>query len=236
MREAERQALILLVDDDPEFRLNILPEALSRLDARTLAASDVLSACLIVAEHHAFSSDPLDLIVLDMNIPLHSGTSSTAIAGGINFLRSYELIRCPVVVFTAYPSFQNCVRSVQAGAQAYLPKMSQDSSEGREGGVDHLVETCRRLLTPVEWTEEDRPTDGGFFAREYEWLRQRFVGRWVALVPEAEARVAGLTGAEHEGFVVIDTESRDDLARRLTEKLAFLGKIPHLAFVLQKGE
>ena len=42
--------------------------------------------------------------------------------------------QCRVIVFTAYPSYENCVNAVKAGAYAYIPKLEQPDGSG--GGMD----------------------------------------------------------------------------------------------------
>ena len=53
MNQVSDQPLILVADDDQAFREKVIPEALGRLNARTLTEKHVLEACLVVAEHHA---------------------------------------------------------------------------------------------------------------------------------------------------------------------------------------
>ena len=150
MNPTTDQPLVLVADDDQEFREELIPEALARLSVRVLTAKDVYEALSIAMKQDAQSEDLPDLIVLDMHMPLDSDTTEIAADGGIQFLRACRLAGCPVVVFTADPSYQNCVGAVQAGAAAYLPKSSHDTYEGnQEGGIDHLVAICRRLLEEV---------------------------------------------------------------------------------------
>jgi CheY-like chemotaxis protein len=237
MNQVSDQPLVLVADDDDEFREEIIPEALRRLNARVLNARHVLEACLVVAEHDAHSKEPLDLIVLDMHMPRHGDTAKTAANGGIQFLRSFNLAMCPVVVYTAYPSYQNCVRAVQAGAVAYLPKMTQDTYDGnQEGGVDELVETCRALLKRPERDETRLPPDGEWLEENYDRLCQQYGGQWVAFVPASEAPAAGITGEERGGLVLVAKESRESLARFLAGRLPFLNEVPHIAFVPGREE
>ena len=238
MTKAIDQPLVLVADDDEEFREDLIPRALRRLHARTLPAKDVLEACLAAAKHDSHSDDPLNVIVLDMHMPLHENTTKIANDGGIQFLRSNQLTACPIVVFTAYPNFRDCVRAVQAGAAAYLSKSEPEAGEEPEGGINDLVETCRRLLTRPEADQMRSPPNGNWADENYDWLRQKCGGRWVAFVAASEASAAGISGTPLAGQVVISENSREDLARLVAKKLPFLSQIPHIAYIptLEVGE
>ena len=236
MTQVSDQPLVLVADDDQEFREEIIPEALGRLNARVLTAKDVLEACLVAAEHDAHSTDPLHLIVLDMQMPLHEGTTEPAADGGIQFLRGHQVTMCPVVVFTAYPSYENCVRAVQAGAAAYLPKGVQDTYVGPEGGIDQLVDTCRSLWTKPTRDETLLPPDGQWIDQNYDWLCQEFGGRWVAFVPASKAPQAAIEGTERADLIIVSEESRESLARFIAGKLPMLGEIPPIVFVPRMEE
>ncbi len=234
MNRGDDRPLVLVVDDDPEFREEILPEALGRLNARVLTAQDVLEARLVAAEHDADTNDPLNLVVLDMQMPRHGAEVETAEDGGIQFLRPYHRPDCPVVVFTAYPSYRNCVRAARAGAAAYLPKKEHDAFGGPEGGIDGLIETCRCLLTTPPAGEMRLPTNEDLIAQRYDALslpREEFGDRWAALVPASKARSAGMVGTERAGLVVVTETSRERLAQLIIDKLPILGDIPHVKFV-----
>jgi CheY-like chemotaxis protein len=230
MNQISDQPLILIADDDPEFREQLIPEALGRLNSQIRKARDVEEACLVAAQQDS-KGEPLDLIVLDMHMPLHKKTKDIADDGGIQFLRGHHLTRCPVVVFTAYPSYYNCVRAVQAGAVAYLPKAEQEAYKGKEGGIDQLVETCRELLKAPQPTESRFPPDGDWLEQNYEWLCEEFGGLWVAFVSASRAASAGIGAPERAGLVVISEKSREGLVRLIAGKLALLAEIPPIAFI-----
>jgi CheY-like chemotaxis protein len=231
MNQVSDQPLVLVADDAPEFRETTIPDALRRLNAIVLKAKDVREACLLAAEHDAHSEDPLDLIVLDMHMPLHEGVTTPAEDAGIQFLRSHELTECPVIVFTAYPSHRDCVRAVQAGAAAYLPKKRQDAYGGPEGGVDQLVATCRQLLAKPQAEETHVPPDARWLEDNYAWLCGQFGDRFVAFVPAQEAKLAGINGMEREGLSVVGGESKRELVRLIAGKLPLLKAIPPIVFV-----
>ena len=237
MNQISEQPLILVADDDREFREELIPEALGRLNARVLKAKDLQEACLVAAEHDASSEDALELIVLDMHMPLHEDTKEIAANGGIQFLRGFDLSTCPVIVFTGYGSYRNCVGAAQAGAAAYLPKMTQDTFEGPEGGVDQLVETCRRLLEKpkVEADETRLPPDDDWLSRNYDWLCQEFGGRWIAFVHPVPTVKTGLAGTKHDGLLIVGDESQEKLRRTIVPELPRLGTIPPIVFVPKKG-
>ena len=238
MNHPKDQALILVADDTPEFRERIIPKALERLNARVLLAKDVLEAFLIAMKHDVHSLDPLDLVVLDMHMPLHQGSAAIAGDAGIRFLRSCRILPafdttiCPVVVFTAYPSWRDCVRAVQAGAAAYLPKQSQDTYWGQEGGIDLLIDTCRALLTEPQEAEKCPLPLAEWMVDHYDWLRQEYRGRWVAFVAESKAQPLALAGVARDGVIVVSGDSQEELARRIALTVVELGEeIPPISLV-----
>jgi CheY-like chemotaxis protein len=232
MNDVTVQPLILIADDDEEFRERAIPQAMARLTTREpLKAKNVEEACLLAAEHDDASAEPLDLIILDMHMPLDENTITPAKDAGIRFLRGNQLTLRPVIVFTAYPSYGNCVLAMQAGAAAYLPKKERDTYEGTEGGIDQLVETCRRLLTKAEPGKTHHVPDEAWLGENYEWLCQEFADRWVAFVPSEKASTLGITGTERAGLTIISDESRENLVRVVAKNLPRLGEIPLIVFV-----
>ncbi len=147
MHRSSEQPLVLIVDDDPEFREELLPQALSCLDARVLKASNVEEALQVAAKHSAESADPLKLIVLDMHMHLQPDTAGVPRDAGVQFLQKLQKPDCPVIAVTAYVSFRDCVKVARAGAAAYIPKQEHDAYCGPEGGIDDLIKTCQKLLS-----------------------------------------------------------------------------------------
>jgi CheY-like chemotaxis protein len=234
MAETARQPLILVADDTPEYRDDIIPDRLGEdLGARSIGAGNVVDACVLAAKHHASSDDPLDLIVLDMHMPLHKDTIEVAKDGGIQFLRAYRLVQCPVVVFTAYWSFCVCERAIRSGATAYVPKQSVNTGDGgTEGGINDLVETCRRLLKPAAVAKPARlPPSDQWLRDHYTWLCQEYPNRWVAFIEAESARAARITGTEREGLFVVVVESEERLQQTMISVVAKLGSVPPIVFV-----
>lgn len=234
MTEPVRQPLVLVADDDAQFREQVLPHALSRINARVLTATTVADACRLAVEHGEDSNDPLDLVVLDMHLPLHESTGAVASDGGIQFLRSAIPFRCPVVVFTAYPSFRGCTKAIQEGASAYVPKMAQDVyTEGPEGGIDSLVATCRRLLEDSISEERAFPPrpEPAWIQRNFEWLRQQFGATWVAFIDRARANQAGIVAECRDDYCAVSRQSQTELRAFLATIAPYLGYLPEVVWV-----
>lgn len=228
MTEPVSQPLALVADDDPEFREELIPRALGRIRARILKAANVADACRLAAEK------PLEIVVLDMHMPLHIDTTEVAKDGGIHFLKSVITAHCPVIVFTAYPNFRNCAAAIRAGAAAYLPKKSQDAyKEGREGGMDDLIATCNRLLAegrceePVSLPEPDLE----WVKHNYEWLCSQFGGQWVAFLESKKARDVGINVEQQGAYGVLASPSEDELRKMLARQAVYLGYLPEVLWV-----
>lgn len=215
----ERKPLVLVIDDVAEYREKRLPDLLKSLGARVLKAGN-LEQAIRVADKHApqrEGADPLDLVVLDMHVPIGAKklvdadeTAGIRFLEAIQVLRAYSLIspRCPVIVFTAYPSYENCVQAMKAGATAYVPKVTVD-----DDGPERLDTLCRQILgaervVPVamdEWKRANLP-----------WVRATFAGRWVSFVPEGAVRNIPLprgveTAPARHGVVVLHSRSYESL-------------------------
>ncbi len=104
------KAKILLVDDEP-FNIDYLEQELADAGCETMSALNGQEALEYV------ESDPPDLILLDIMMPLMDG---------------YEVLRrlkmnantrnIPVIVISADTGLANVVRGIQLGAEDYLPK------------------------------------------------------------------------------------------------------------------
>lgn len=234
MHEILGKPRVLVIDDDPEYRDELIPEVLKRLGAKfdVEKAENVREGCEIAARQ-AETGTPFDLIVLDMHMPPKHG-ARLATDAGIQVLRSLRLLAslAPAVVFTAFHSYENCVRAVQAGAAAYLPKpVAMDGEQKPEGGIDALVETCGRLLTKPEADTMRPPSDTAWIEQNHEWLYRKFKGQCVAAMPTSVAKSAGITGTEREDWVVVSRDSREELARLIAVNLPFLDTFPEIVTV-----
>jgi len=228
MTEPVSQPLALVADDDPEFREELVPKALSKIRARILIAANVADACRVAAEK------PLEIVILDMHMPLHKDTTEVAKDGGIRFLKSVITAHCPVIVFTAYPNFRNCAAAIRAGAAAYLPKKSQEAyKEGREGGMDDLIAACTRLLAEDRCEEPASPSvpNLGWLKENYEWLCSRFGGKWVAFLEPRKADAMDVDVEQRGAYGVLANPSEDELRKTLAKKAVYLGYLPEVLWV-----
>lgn len=152
--DSERKPLVLVIDDDADFRDRIIPKALERaLGVRTIKAANATEAKDQYNRHHILSQDPIDLVVLDMHMP-ESAHDGALVEKGLEILewvKRLGWIGIPVVVFTAFATFGNCVKSMHLGTRDYVPKMPMKHTLGptqpiTEGGTDDLIAACKRLL------------------------------------------------------------------------------------------
>lgn len=222
MTELTREPLVLVIDDVELFAKELLPEMFSQMGCRVVSASNVQEGTKLAAQHAPESDDPLDLVVLDMHMPLEEAEGRIAQDAGIRFLKEYRLSDCPVVVFTAYPEFSNCVDAVKAGATAYIPKTSR---KNQEGGPDDLRETCRRLLFESNEPEEVAPTKK-WMQENSEELARRYNGKWVAFVSMDMKGLNTEIGDPLNGVLLIDGDSFDEVRRKVIDSSVVLGTLP----------
>lgn len=207
-----KEPLVLIVDDDPEYREEILPEFVkTRLAGRALVAADVKSGLKVAAEHDPQSVDPLDLAIVDMHMPESPDTVAVK-EGGIECVTQALGLRVhpkPVVVFTAYPDYANCVKAIRAGARAYVEKLPDTG----EPGIDILERECKRLLAEEDEIKEKAPPSAVWMDRNYAWLCERYPGKWVAVVDESTGDAAQVNRAEkvlRDGlYVLVGSTFRD---------------------------
>ena len=106
-----RQALILLVEDDPDIA------AYTGMVLRHLVGARVIDAPGAEAALNALAAEPdVDLVVTD--IDLGPGVDGLELTGEIR--RTWPLL--PVVVLSGHATFDHAVVAMRAGASEFLPK------------------------------------------------------------------------------------------------------------------
>jgi len=248
MTEPTRKSLVLVADDEEEWQ-NLIRDSVEELNARVIVARNVQEACQLAAKHDPKSKDALDLVILDMWMPLDAGPipkteearkdkEEKEQEGGIAFLRSYRLVKCPIIVFTQWPSFANCVKAAREGAWAYVSKRELESMEW---GITVLQDLCRQYL-PDSSAAKTAPTSSeerfpqsvpskDWLGRNYEWLRRECSGQWVALVSATAIQDRELEKLEREGVAVIRGDSYEAVRELVVGDHAVLGQSPEIVFV-----
>jgi len=212
--EDKRLPRILCMDDHKEACEEVV-SVLSKLPARVDVAYDGNAAMDCLLDRGA-QSDPYDLLILDMCAPVDLGKEvdgRLALKLLTELARDYQLLRpgTPIIIYTQYPSYPNCVECISAGATDYIDKAG-DPDTG-EPGIRILFGRCRDILYP------ERQPD-----RLRQWLDEHLIdlireqGGWiVALVDHDVAKEARIVGTEMGGYVLISgttyQEVRDQIMR-----------------------
>jgi len=224
------------VDDDHEFREVILPKVVGQLGGRVLKASNVVEALRISAHHDSASPDPLDLIILDSCMSIAGDARRMVEDADIRTLAMrgrYRLHLCPIVVFTAFPSYSHCALAVKAGADAYIPKRRTADNGEEAVGVSALASECRRILDTQAHRVEVLPCAEWLYTND-DWLRGNFGGQWVAIVDSSTAEDAGLPLDQKcvkDGLMVVSCPSFEDVRRRIISSPALLRDPPSIFMV-----
>jgi CheY-like chemotaxis protein len=225
----ERKPLVMIIDDVPEYREDRLPAMADGLGCRVCKAGNIQEALQLAKAHAPDSDDPLDLIVLDMHLPVDAEhATDVKNDGGVRFLHAYGLVRCPVVVYTAYPTFASCVSAILAGAIAYIPKTEKD----KEGGPDALRDTWAWLLRERDDTAERVPPTREWIDRNYQELSKNFDGKYLALVDQmrlSEEEAAGRPIVD--GLVLLSGDSYEDVRNQVIASPAMLKARPIIFMV-----
>jgi two-component system OmpR family response regulator len=160
----------LIVDDDGEIR-TLLAEYLEQNGFSTCLAEDGR------AMRRALDREPIDLVVLDLNLPREDGLALCRDLRAKSFL--------PVIMLTARGDPIDRIVGLEMGADDYVPK----PFEPRE-----LVARIKNVLRRRQGTVEGGPGEGGA-AR-----RLRFAGRTLDLerrqLEGETGRIIMLSGAE----------------------------------------
>src|SRR2546430_16651979 len=117
---------ILVIEDFPVMR-DTLRDRLSQLPAEVETCPDAGEA---FERPRNPPTPPWKIVILDKLLPPCGG--QTAADLGIALLRAHRLVApgTPVIVFTGYESFPDCVNAMKAGAYDYIAKS--------DGGVPAL--------------------------------------------------------------------------------------------------
>jgi len=127
---------ILIVDDEPRY-LRLLEANLRTEGYEVVTAQDGLQALEV------FSSNPIDLVLLDVMMPRMDGFATCQ--------RIREFSNVPIVILTAKGDEQDRVRGLDLGADDYLIKpFSATELLARVRAV------LRRVQTPTETTGQTR--------------------------------------------------------------------------------
>ena len=234
--------VVLIVDDEKEYREELLPNEFFNIGATVVTASDVDSALRLIASRFGPSaSEHLDLMVLDMHMPLAEYGASVDEEAGVKLLNKlfslheYKLVECPVIVFTAYASFTNCVRAIKAGAADYIAKTATE--DPCEGGLNGLMSSCRRLLFPgPPRTRLETVPTADWLRLHGSWLRENFKEKWVAFIGEHIARSAGLADVAQypvlDGIVILSGATYDEVRAAIANQPTLLEQLPTVVQVL----
>ena len=224
MSETLKKPLVLIIDDDPEFRNDILPAFVKkRLKGRPIEATDIQTGITQFIAHDASSDEPVDLAIVDMHMPWTKDTVRIHEHGGLivlqalQFIRSYKINHCPIIIFTAHQTYEDCVQAIKHGADDYIPKFT---TEG-ESNIALLEAACKKALERKAEAKQEVPSSQ-WLAANYAWLCEQHGGQWVVLVDEEQARAAGLdTTLENtvrSGLYIIHGKSYENVRKQLSSR------------------
>ena len=138
MQDHEKDARVLIVDDEPLVRRSI-EKTLMRAGFEVETAANCADG-LTMFEAAQENGKPFDLAVLDINMPDFSGIKTAG--AGLQLLQKLIVHRpdLPVVMLTAYDEVKKAKEAINIGARAYFVK-------GREQGLLSLIADLMRTNT-----------------------------------------------------------------------------------------
>jgi len=210
---------VLLVEDDPDVR-SALRDEFRDYGCNVLEAGNVEQGLEVIRD------SVVDGVVLDMRMP-------EDLVGGLHLLRSglyFGIAKpsVPILVFTGYPSYDNCVAAIKSGAWGYLPK-----GEARKNTLQAVVLRCLAMIDEAKHPVE--PIDPDWLRTNYTELVNRFGGKRIAVLATEVAKAQGLAdGEEIGGRVVLADESFQKLRDKLLSHPAARDSLPFIALLPEK--
>ncbi len=210
---------VLLAEDDEIVR-NDLKAEFEAWGYRVLEAADIRVALDTIAANR------IDAIVLDMRMPDE--------LAGLRLLKAalyygFTDTSVPIVVFTGYESYENCVAAIRAGAADYVPKGIVGRNTFRE-----LVRRVRELIERVDGRGE--PTRDTWLDRNYLELVKRFGGRRIAVwLPDPAQCTVHPEAIHMGGFCVLAADDYDSLRKKILDYPKLRDALPFIAMVPDSG-
>jgi DNA-binding NtrC family response regulator len=206
---------VLLAEDDLSVR-GSLKETFLEYGFLVLEAGDIEQALETIA------NQKMDAVVLDMRMPDH--------LDGLRLLRTafhFGLTNpaVPIIVFTGFESFDNCVESIKAGASDYLPKGKPDVNTLRE-----LVRRCERLIENPQ--HPGKALDNKWLTTSHTSLTEKFGGKRIAVFTTALSAGSALPGAvEINGLSVVAADTFEELRDLVMSNPTVRDSLPFMALV-----
>ena len=196
---------VLIVDDEPDIR-ELLEITLQRMGLQTLAAADLESARLMLAEQ------PVDLCLTDMRLPDGNGIEL------VEYIQQHHP-ELPVAVITAYGSMDSAVAALKAGAFDFVSKPVDLAM------LRNLVDSALRLSGGGRSGEHPRPAADRMHT-------PRAIDRIVAQAPASQRMVATirkLARSQAPVFIHGESGSGKELVARSIHELGPRAAGPFIA-------
>ena len=227
-----REPLVLVVEDNPQWQ-QTLELLLRPLGVRILLADDYRDGLRKVEQHSPNSDDPIDIVILDMRLP-DPKTNLLDLEGGIRFIKEYKYHLSPdvpIIVYSAYPDLDNCVKAVRAGACTYLPK---ESEEGRDRAQE-LYELCHEhLMARAQAASARWLPDENWFERHNREIKKRYAGHYAVFVAGDLMAEVGDHQVSCEllgGVKVLAAISKQELKRVVFDNPELRERLPNVVFI-----
>jgi len=233
MMNKKHRPTILIVEDHPDWQktLEVLFEP---LDVQLKIAPNLTQGLEIAEQHAPDSENPIDLVILDMRIPVAKGDQADLV-GGIKFLTQYQFLSpsVPIIVFTAFEGYDNCVKAIKGGAYYYLPKMDPMTNINNS---KRLLEMCKELISREKEpeAEEHASPDEKWFDKHHHEVRERYPGRYVIFLPATIVAVqanSSVSCEELDGVRMLAADSYNKLRSCILQDPALRKYMPIIVFV-----
>lgn len=235
----------ILCIEDHSAHLATMIDWLQRLPAKVDGARNGREAVeLLLAARR--DDMPYDLVIIDNYVPrepddqISLDADGNPVPGedqkfGLQMLTDwkvrYELLsrRTPTIVYTLWPSYEDCVRFIRAGAFDYVPK---EDNEGNDQ-MEVLVDKCRKALAA-----SNQSTKGlvGWLQKNIDELVNDYGGQTVALVKEDVAREVPLPGVTIDGYVLISGNDYAEVRERIIKDSTLIWASPEFINVPMREE
>jgi DNA-binding NtrC family response regulator len=189
MFDMKKVRSILIVDDEDEPRERI-GKAFRKDDDYDFKVFEAKSAQdaidILEAEEKRF-----DVVVIDMVLGavMHGGLDL------LDFLRTIKVYMPKIkIVYTGYPSYENCVKAMKAGATNYIEKHKSES-------LITLINSVKDELR--KWAFDEHEPDHEWLKNNLKELKEKYKGQLIAFI---------------DGKIVASASTVEELRKDINEK------------------
>jgi len=196
----QRPYRVLVVDDEkPQLAAvgSLVADELVNVEVKT---AETLEEAEKLLQDEKF---PFDLAIIDLRLDADAeGIVLTKVIRRV--LRRH--LQTPVIVFTAYPTWQNARDAFESGADAFISKLDVDATDQLRRKVRELVERRMERQELARQMESQERAEAAFKANRTKWGKE-CPGRFLLV---RDGRVVGAYASGHDALEALGQSSEEE--------------------------